>query len=113
MSFFLGAMANMDRMAYSGCTGIGVFARGVKQMPEAYGARQSRPPPLGLKSCIPPKANRNDPAAYHKGYYKHRHHVENFFGRIKEKRAIATRYEKLASRFMGFVSLASIYDWLC
>ena len=68
---------------------------------------------LGLKSCIPPKANRNDPAAYHKGYYKHRHHVENFFGRIKEKRAIATRYEKLASRFMGFVSLASIYDWLC
>ena len=67
---------------------------------------------LRLKSCIPPKANRKVPPTYHKGYYKHRHHVENFFGRIKEKRAIATRYEKLASRFLGFVILASIYDWL-
>ena len=67
---------------------------------------------LRLKSCIPPKANRKVPPTYHKGYYKHRHHVENFFGRIKEKRAIATRYEKLASRFLGFVILASIHDWL-
>ena len=67
---------------------------------------------LGLESCIPPKANRLEPASYHKGYYKHRHHVENFFGRIKGKRVVATRYEKLASRFLAFVTLASICDWL-
>lgn len=67
---------------------------------------------LGLEACIPPKVNRLHPAAYHKGYYKHRHHVENLFGRIKGKRAIATRYEKLASRFLALVTLASICDWL-
>ena len=67
---------------------------------------------LGLESGIPPKANRTEPATYHKGYYKHRHHVENFFGRIKEKRAIATRYEKLASRFLSLVTLGAILDWL-
>ena len=66
----------------------------------------------GLKACIPPKSNRITPKSYHKGYYKHRHHVENFFQRIKEKRAIATRYEKLASRFFDLVTLASICDWL-
>jgi transposase len=38
--------------------------------------------------------------------------VENFFQRIKEKRAIATRFEKLASRFLALVTLAAICDWL-
>ncbi|RME73545.1 MAG: IS5/IS1182 family transposase, partial [Verrucomicrobia bacterium] len=40
-----------------------------------------------------------------------RHKIENFFQRIKELRAIATRYEKLASRFLALVLLASICDW--
>ena len=66
----------------------------------------------GLKACIPPKSNRTTQIRYHKGHYKHRHHVENFFQRIKEKRAIATRYEKLATRFFNLVTLASICDWL-
>lgn len=67
---------------------------------------------LGLKACIPPKANRKFPAAFNKGFYKKRHRVENFFQRIKEKRVIATRYEKLASRFLALVCLAAICIWL-
>ena len=66
---------------------------------------------LGLKACIPPKANRADPSSYHKGHYKRRHTVENFFQRIKEKRAVATRYEKLASRFLAWVTFAAICEW--
>jgi transposase len=46
------------------------------------------------------------------GYYKRRRQVENFFQRIKEKRAIATRYEKLADRFHALVTLAAVCDWL-
>lgn len=65
----------------------------------------------GLNACIPPKSNRTNPANYHKGHYKHRHHVENFFQRIKEMRAIATRYEKLAPRFLSLVMLAAICNW--
>lgn len=67
---------------------------------------------LGLKACIPPKANQKNPATYNRGHYRKRHHVENFFQRIKESRAIATRFEKLASRFLSLVKLAAICDWL-
>jgi transposase len=67
---------------------------------------------LGLKACIPPKSGRNHPATYHSGFYKKRHHVENFFQRIKEYRAIATRYEKLAHCFLGLATLAAIMIWL-
>ena len=66
----------------------------------------------GLTDCIPPKANRKDPASYHKGHYRHRHNVENFFQRIKEYRAISSRFEKLAERFLNFVQLAAILTWL-
>ena len=65
-----------------------------------------------LKACIPPKSNRKNPANYHKGHYKKRHKVENFFQRIKEKRAIATRYEKNDENFLALVILATIYDWI-
>jgi len=67
---------------------------------------------LGLHACIPPKSNRIAPASFHRGFYKRRHTVENFFQRIKELRAIATRYEKLASRYLDLVKLAAICDWL-
>ena len=67
---------------------------------------------LGLKACIPPTATRTNPPAYHKGYYKRRHQVENSFQRIKEKRTLATRYEKLSSRFLSLVTLGAICEWL-
>ena len=38
--------------------------------------------------------------------------VENFFCRIKRNRRVATRYEKLAVTFLGFVHLAAIIDWI-
>jgi len=38
--------------------------------------------------------------------------VERFFSRIKQCRRIATRYDKLAETFMGFVKLACIMLWL-
>ncbi len=67
---------------------------------------------LDLKACIPPTANRTNPPTYHKGHYKRRHQVENFFQRLKEKRALATRYEKLSSRFLSLVTLGAICEWL-
>ena len=67
---------------------------------------------VGLGCCIPPKANRVSPAKYDKKKYKKRHRVENAFQRIKEHRAIATRYEKLASTFLGLVTLGAILEWL-
>lgn len=62
--------------------------------------------------CIPPKRSRRWPVAFHRGYYRRRHKVENFFCRIKRHRRISTRYEKLALTFLGFVQLAAVLDWL-
>ena len=41
--------------------------------------------------------------------YRRRHRVENFFERIKRYRRVATRYDKLAETFLGFVCLAILF----
>lgn len=64
------------------------------------------------RCCIPPKRGRLQPARFHRGYYCHRHQIENFFGRIKTHRRISTRYEKLATTFLAFVLFAAVLDWL-
>lgn len=64
------------------------------------------------RCCIPPKRGRRHPARFHRGYYRCRHQIENFFGRIKIHRRSSTRYDKLAETFLGFVCLAAILDWL-
>jgi len=38
--------------------------------------------------------------------------IERLWARLKEWRAIATRYEKTASSFMGVLCLAAALDWL-
>jgi transposase len=38
--------------------------------------------------------------------------VERLRARLKEWRAIATRYEKTASSFMGVLCLAAAIDWI-
>jgi transposase len=40
--------------------------------------------------------------------YKERHLVEVFWQKIKQFRRVATRYDKLAKSFLGFVYLASV-----
>ena len=58
--------------------------------------------------CIPPKENEHDPWLVDWWLYKERHLVETFFLKLKEFRRVATRYDKLASRFLAFVHLACI-----
>jgi len=66
----------------------------------------------GVEAVIPPKSNRTEPREYDKELYKARHLIENFFARLKHYRAIATRYDKLASTFLGGIFLASAVIWL-
>lgn len=50
----------------------------------------------GTAAVIPPKANRKTQRDFDRHAYRWRHLIENFFAKIKEFRAIATRYEKTA-----------------
>ncbi len=72
------------------------------QFREALWDRGSRP-------VIPPK--RNEPqVACPKWAYRHRHLVENLWARLKEWRAVATRYKKTATSFMAVVCIAAAAD---
>ena len=45
-------------------------------------------------------------------FYKERHLVENYFLKLKAFRRIATRYDKLAFTYLGFLCIVSILIWL-
>ena len=62
----------------------------------------------GGRVCIPDKNNSRTLHEFDKEVYKARNVVERFFLRIKNRRHIATRYDKLAFCFLNFVLLASI-----
>jgi hypothetical protein len=66
----------------------------------------------GCIAVIPSKSNRKNPFDYDKEVYKERHLIENFFARLKQYRAIATRHDKTAGNFLGTIYLASIVIWL-
>ena len=66
----------------------------------------------GKTAVIPPRRNRKNPAPYDKELYKKRHHIENFFSRLKDYRGIATRFEKTAQNFLSGVFLAAAILWL-
>jgi transposase len=57
----------------------------------------------GKTAVIPPKANRIEQREYDKELYKERHLIENFFEKLKQFRAIATRYDKTSRNFLAAV----------
>jgi transposase len=61
----------------------------------------------GKTAVIPPRANRSRPRDYDRELYAARHLIENFFAKIKQFRAIATRYEKTARNFLAAVQLVA------
>jgi transposase len=66
----------------------------------------------GKTPVIPPKRNRSRPRDYDRDLYKARHLIENFFAKLKQYRAIATRYDKRATNFLGAIYLAASVIWL-
>jgi putative transposase len=65
-----------------------------------------------IAAVIPPKANRKSPRKTDFALYRERNLVERFFNKIKHYRAIATRYDKLASTYMAGVMLVCVVIWL-
>ena len=67
---------------------------------------------LRARTCIKPNPTRKAKKHYDRKRYKHRNLVERFFGAIKRFRRVATRYEKKAENYLGFVWLAAVLTGL-
>jgi transposase len=77
---------------------------------KAFGSKEIREYIVsqGGTYCIPPQSNVKEPWEVDYFHYKERHLVESFFQKLKNFRHVATRYDKLLSRFASFVHLACI-----
>lgn len=61
---------------------------------------------------IPTKSNRKVQRSVTKRLYRLRSRIECFIGHLKEQRRIATRYDKTATSFLGFVLLGCFRLWI-
>jgi len=67
----------------------------------------------GTTPCIPPTRNRKVELPYDRVLYRQRHRIENAFGRLKDWRRVATRYDRCAHTFFSAICIAAtVIFWL-
>jgi transposase len=67
----------------------------------------------GIKPCIPGRRSRNAPVKYDKRRYMRRNRIEIVFGRLKEWRRVATRYDRYPIAFFSAIAFAAtVLFWL-
>lgn len=67
----------------------------------------------GIRPCIPGRRSRGKPVKYDKRKYKRRNRIEIMFGRLKDWRRVATRYDRCLTVFFSAICLAAtVIFWL-
>jgi transposase len=67
----------------------------------------------GIRACIPGRKKRKTPVKYDKRRYKRRNRIEIMFGRLKDWRRFATRYDRCPKVFLSPIALAArVIYWL-
>ena len=67
----------------------------------------------GIKVCIPGRKSRRKAVKYDKRRYKRRNRIEIMFGRLKDWRRVATRYDRCPETFFSAIMLAAtVLFWL-
>ena len=61
----------------------------------------------GITPCIPPRKNRKVQHRYDKNLHRQRHKIENVFGRFKDWRRVATRYDRCAHTGKSAICIAA------
>ena len=67
----------------------------------------------GMKACIPGRKSRKTSVKYDKRRYKRRNRIEIMFGRLKDWRRVATRYDRCPETYLSAIALAAtVLFWL-
>ena len=67
----------------------------------------------GIAPCIPSTRSRKQPIPHNALLYRQRHRIEIMFGRLKDWRRIAMRYDRCAHAFFSAITLAAtVTFWL-
>jgi len=67
----------------------------------------------GIQPCMPGGRSRNEPVRHDKRRYCRRNRIEIMFGRLKDWRRVATRYNRCPTTFFSTVTLAAtVIFWL-
>ncbi len=61
----------------------------------------------GVQPCIPGRRSRLEPIKYDKRRYRRRSRIEIMFGRLKDWRRVATRYDRCPTVFLSAIALAA------
>ena len=61
----------------------------------------------GAAAVIPPRVNRKTIISFDRDMYRWRHLIENTFAKLKEFRAVATRYDKTDTSYAAIIQLAA------
>lgn len=67
---------------------------------------------MGAEAVIPCNPTRKKAIAYDFEAYKVRNTVERCFNKLKHFRRIATRFDRHAANFLGFLQLAAALIWI-
>ncbi len=67
----------------------------------------------GILACLPGRKSRAKPIRHDKRRYRRRNRIEIMFGRLKDRRRIATRYDRCPKVFPSAIALAAtVIFWL-
>ncbi|MDR0722257.1 MAG: transposase [Treponema sp.] len=89
-----------------GCTVIGDRGYASKEFPREREGNNHR-------AVLPGRRNRKEGLVYDKEKDKKRSLLERVFGKLKEHRRLAVRYEKSDINFLGFIFIAFLTILLC
>ena len=62
----------------------------------------------GIRACTPGRKQRKATDKYDKRRYNRRNRIEIMFGRLKDWRRVATRYDRCPKVFLSAIALAAI-----
>jgi transposase len=66
---------------------------------------------MGAVAVVPSRKGATQPQPCPDYIYRHRNLIERCWSRLKERRAIATRYDKTATSYAADIAIAVTLDW--